>query len=433
MSENNITCPQCGFEFEATAVLSAKIKHDLEAQFITKSKQAEQELSLKTKAIEAQAKQLQLEKQQNEELIQTEVNAEQEKGRIEMNKKWTELEAELKKKLETGSRSKVELELKDLQAQNDENKRRVAEANTKELELRKLTRDLEEKQKNSELELQRRLDQERQAISTKVRLEADEAYRLKSAEKDKQLEQLQRSLDDAQRKASQGSMQIQGDVQENELKQILTQSFPYDQITDVATGTKGADLVHQVFSNVGQNCGVIIWESKRTKAWSDDWVKKLKDDQAATQADVAILATQVMPSDLKTYGFYKGVWVVHYDLAHILALTGVLRHQLQEIHSVKNSMVGRDEKMEYLYGYLSGSQFKNKIENIVSAFTSMKEDLESEKRAMTKIWAKRDKEITRVIDSTAGMYGDLQGIIGGSLGSIAALELGGGEKDGELF
>ena len=434
MTENKIVCPNCKFEFEPTGALTQQIKSHLEAEFASKSKDAQNRLMEQQKTLDAQTQKLELEKKQNDELILTKNKEFEAKTKAEMNQKWSEMEMSLKQKIELESRSKIEVELKDFQARDEENKKRLAEAVAKELELRKQARELEEKQKNAELEFQRQIDLERKSIFEKAKTEADEGMRLKLAEKDKQMEQLKNSLEDAQRKAQQGSMQIQGDVQENELKLILSQNYPSDQISDVATGVKGADIVQLVYSTLGQNCGVVIWESKRTKTWSDDWVKKLKDDQVAAEADVAILATQVMPEGLKLYGFYKGVWVVHYDLACILALTSTIRYHLQEIHGVKNSMIGRGEKMEYLYNYLSGAQFKNKMENIVSAFSSMKEDLETEKRSMMRIWAKRDKEITRVIESTSGLYGDLQGIIGGALQTIPSLELPDGEKEsGELF
>jgi len=437
MPDNKIICPNCQFEFEPTDALTKQIKSHLEAEFSLKSKEIENKLLEQQKILESKAKILDDEKKKNDELILAKNKEFEAKTKAEMNQKWSEMETNLKQKIELESRSKIEIELKDLKAQNEENKKKLEASNLQELELRKQTRELEEKQKNVELEMQRQLDQERKSIFEKARIELDEVMRLKMAEKDKQMEQLKNSLEDAQRKAQQGSMQIQGDVQENELKNILTQNFPTDKIADVATGLKGADLIHDIFSVAGQNIGKIIWESKRTKTWSDDWIKKLKDDQSAAQADMAILATQVLPDELKTYGYYKGVWVVHYDLAHILALTGVLRHTLQEVFNVKNAMVGRGEKMEYLYNYLSGSQFKNKMENIVSAFSSMKEDLESEKRALMRIWAKRDKEITRVIESTSGLYGDLQGVIGGALQTIPSLELANLESkeggSGELF
>lgn len=393
---SQITCPNCGHHFEATTALTSQIKIELENEYAQKAKTQEEKL------------------------------------KAEMNLKWETLEkqrqlelTEQKQKLETEIKSKVELQLKDLQSQNEENQKKLEVANSREIELRKQARELEEAKKNLELETMRKMDEERKTIVEQTRLQESEKHRLLEAEKDKQLDQLKKSLEEANRKATQGSQQIQGDVQENDLKEILSSSFVLDKIEDVPTGIRGADLVHFVVSKFGKNCGKILWESKRTQRWSDDWVQKLKDDQANTQADVAILATQVLPEGIKSYGPYKGIWVVQYNSAYILALTSTIRHFLEEIHQVKNSQVGRDEKMEYLYTYLTGTQFRNKIENIVDAFSSMKNDLESEKRAMLKIWSKREKEISRVIESTTTMYGDLQGIVGSKLERVERLELEG--------
>jgi hypothetical protein len=393
-NQNQITCPNCGHRFEATTALTSQIKIELENEYVQKAKTQEEKLKA-----EMNQKLDALEKQRQLEL------------------------SEQKQKLETEIKSKVDLQLKDLQAQNEENQKKIQEANNREIELRKQARELEEARKNLELEIMRKIDEEKKTIVEQTRQQEAEKHRLEQAEKDKQLDQLKKSLEEANRKATQGSQQIQGDVQENDLKEILSSSFVLDKIEDVPTGVRGADLVHLVVSNFGRNCGKILWESKRTQRWSDDWVQKLKDDKANTQADVAIIATQVLPEGIKIYGEYKGIWVVQYNSAYILTLTSTIRHFLEEIYQVKNSQIGRDEKMEFLYKYLTGSQFRNKIENIVDAFSSMKNDLESEKRAMFKIWSKREKEISRVIDSTTTMYGDLEGIIGSKLEKIDKLEL----------
>jgi len=246
------------------------------------------------------------------------------------------------------------------------------------------------------------------------------------AEKDKQLDQLRRSLEDAKRKSEQGSMQIQGDVQEEDLKLMLRSHFPVDMIEDVPTGIRGADLVQTVNTSFGNKAGVILWESKNTKAWSAEWIKKLKDDQALAKADVCILISQVLPEGVKDFALQGGVWVCSYEMAFSVA--SFLRVHLTQLSQVKQSLIGKDEKMELLYTYLSGSEFRNRVETIVGAFTSMQSDLETEKRAMQRIWKKREKEIERVVMSTSGMYGDLQGIVGASLPTIRALELPGAEE-----
>jgi hypothetical protein len=221
---------------------------------------------------------------------------------------------------------------------------------------------------------------------------------------------------------SQGSMQVQGEVQEDDLRQFLQQLFLFDQVEDVPTGMNGADLVHTVKNNFGETCGVILWESKNTKHWAADWVKKLKADQTAAKADLAVLVTRAMPENVQGCGNIDGIWIVEYTSLKAIAMT--LRKHLVELNQAKKSLVGRGEKMEMLYDYLSGSQFRLRVESIVSAFSCLKTDLDKERTAMQRMWQKREKEIERVMLNTTGMYGDLQGIIGAAaLPEIQSLEL----------
>lgn len=335
-----------------------------------------------------------------------------------------DLEAEKKKLWVIAQQKAAEKQSKmvgELEEQLKENTKKLAESEKNELELRKKSRELEEREKKIELELARKIDEERVKISNQVKREEGEHQRLKLQEKDKQLDIMRKQIDDLKRKAEQGSMQIQGEVQENDLLELLTTTFMTDEISDVATGAKGADLVQKVNAKMGTQSGTIIWESKNTKAFSEAWISKLKHDQGLVKADIAILVTQVLPENMVGFGLRNGVWVVSYT--HIIPLVHALRIQLIEVAKVKQSLVGRDEKMDLLYKYLSGAQFKNRVENIVMAFVSMKDDLETEKRSLTRIWAKREKELEKVVLSTSNMYGDLQGIIGASLPAIEQLEL----------
>ena len=241
-----------------------------------------------------------------------------------------------------------------------------------------------------------------------------------------QFEQLKKANEEMRRKIEQGSMQVQGDAQENQLKEILTLAFPIDVIDDVPTGIKGADLIQRVKSEYGQDCGTIIWESKNTKAWSQEWIRKLKEDQSQAKSDVAILVTKTMPESATGCLSVEGVWVVELSLA--LYIARVLRSNLIQVQKMKQALVGTDEKMEALHQYLTGSQFKNRIENIVLAFSAMQKDLDTEKRVFQKQWAKREKEIERVTTNTVGLYGDLQGMMGNSLQTVPALELEGSDE-----
>lgn len=338
---------------------------------------------------------------------------------------------------------KSELVLKTLRDENLEKEIALKEAREEQLKLIKEKRHIEEREKQLDLEIAKKVEIERQKFSEeeKKKLEDEikakisekdrqteeflkkfeENSRLKMLEKDKQLEQMGRQIDDLKRKSEQGSMQIQGDVQEEDLKRILNENFPIDNIVDVATGIRGADLMQTVRNSSGANCGTIIWECKNTKSFDEKWIKKLKEDQGLYGADICVLVSKVVPDGVKGFKLFDGVWVCEFSSA--IALTFALRSQLIEITQIKGSLVNRDEKMEVLYNYLGSSQFKNRIENIVIAFKGLREELEKEKRAFTKIWARREKEIERVMNGTVGMYGDLQGIIGAGLPEIKELEM----------
>lgn len=392
MQDSPITCPECHHKFS----LSGELKKELEA---------ENEKRLKSQILD-------LQKKQEVALMAKEKELESKKQEM-----WAIAQQKAEEKIGKESALKV----KDLEEQNKENKQKLEEAGKKELEFLKKEREFETKQKNLDIELQRKLNEQSVQIEEKAKKEAEEANRMKVKEYQKQNEMMQKQIEDLKRKAEQGSMQIQGEVQENDLRSLLQQSFPSDVIADVPTGIRGADLVQTVRNNFAQKSGIILWESKNTKAWSADWLKKLKDDQAEIQADLCILVSRTLPDDVTDFAYRDGVWVVGYEYA--LSLVSTLRFHLIEINKVKMSIEGRDEKMEVLYNYLSGPQFKNRVENIVSAFNGMKTDLDSEKRAMQRIWNKREKEIERVVVNTTGFYGDLQGIIGNSLVTIDQLEL----------
>ena len=403
MSNQSIKCPNCGISIPLADVLTHDIKHQLKGEMEKEVRQKEKELAEKEKSL--------LEGQKN---IDAQVAERLEKGKIEMWKIAQQKAAE-----------KNEFEFKNLQTEVEEKNKRLQEMQTQELELRKQKRELEEKEKMMQLELTRQLDEEREKIAETAKKDASEETRMKILEKDKQLDQMRKTIEDLKRKSEQGSMQIQGDTQEESVKELLQRAFPLDIIEDVPTGIKGADLIQTVHSGFGQKTGIILWESKNTKTWSNDWIKKLKDDQGIVKADVCILITKTLPDEIKNFGVKDGVWVVAYPFA--LPLVNTLRFHLNELDQLKQSQVGKGEKMEYLYNYLSGNEFKNRIENIVNAFGSLKNELEREKRAMERIWSRRAKEIDRVMNNTSGMYGDLQGIIGASLPTIQSLELPEGE------
>jgi len=272
-----------------------------------------------------------------------------------------------------------------------------------------------------ELELTRKLDEGRQKILEEATGKFEEEQRLKDAEKDKKLTDMRKQIDELKKKSELGSQQAQGEVLELDLENILKSCFSHDNIEPVPKGIKGADVLHRVHSHSGHFCGTIVWETKRTKAWSDKWIAKLKEDQRRVKGEIAIILTTTLPKDVRSFAHINGVWVT--DYSSMVGLATAIRMGLIEIANTKQAAVGKKGKMEVVYNYLSGSDFKQKVEAIADAFKDMKDDLEKEKKAFTKHWAKREKQLELVITNTAGMYGDIHGIIGTSLPEIKLLEI----------
>jgi hypothetical protein len=251
--------------------------------------------------------------------------------------------------------------------------------------------------------------------------EAEEGLKLKVLEKEQTIVSMQKQIEELKRKAEQGSQQLQGEVQELELEALLRTKFPRDTIESVPKGEHGGDALQHVVGPSGQPCGTIIWESKRTKNWSDGWLAKLREDQRAAKAEIAVIVSQSLPKDVDTFGVVEGVWVTHPKTVLPLALT--LRHTLIEVGCARQASEGQQTKTEMIYQYLTGPRFRHRVEAIVEAFSAMQEDLDKEKKAITKQWAKREEQIERVMQATAGMYGDLQGIAGKTIQEIEGLEL----------
>ncbi len=272
-----------------------------------------------------------------------------------------------------------------------------------------------------ELEVTRKLDEERQKILEKATGKFEEEHRLKDAEKDKKLNDMKKQIDELKRKSEQGSQQTQGEVLELDLENILKKSFTHDNIEPVPKGIKGADVLHKVHSPSGQFCGTIVWETKRTKAWSDKWIAKIKEDQRRVKGEIAVILTTVLPKDVRSFAHINGIWVT--DYSSMVGLATAIRMGLIEVANTKQAAVGKKGKMEVVYNYLSGSDFKQKVEAIAEAYKDMKDDLEKEKNAYTKHWAKREKQLELISANTALMYGDIHGIIGKSLPEIKLLEI----------
>ncbi|MBI3872436.1 MAG: DUF2130 domain-containing protein [candidate division Zixibacteria bacterium] len=258
-------------------------------------------------------------------------------------------------------------------------------------------------------------------METTIRERLLEEHRQDQAEKDRKIKDMEVQLDEMRNKLKQGSQQLQGDILEVRLQDVLSANFPLDRFESVPTGTRGADIVQTVNDQSGKKCGSIVWEVKNTKNWNDGWVPKLKQDLSEIKGDIGVIASFALPRDTQTIAYREGVWVI--DPIAAVAMATVLRSSLIQIAMAKLASQGTLKKSEAAYDYLTSPAFKRRVEAIVDAFTSMKEDLDAEKRSIQRQWAKREKQIELTITGTVGLYGDLQGIIGGSLPSIPKLEL----------
>lgn len=412
MADQTISCPYCNRDIPLTETLSHQMRESVRKEYEARENEREAELKRREEELGKKRREIEEAKKAVEETLARRLSVER-----------ARLESEAAKKAKEG----VEAELKGLREQAVERDRLLTEARNFEVELRREKQRLEDDKKRLELDVARRLDAERERIKQQTLEMFTEEHRLKDSEKEKLINDLKKNIEEMKRKSEQGSMQTQGEVLEEDIEELLKARFPVDVIEPVPKGIRGADILQRVYTRSGQLCGTIVWELKRTKAWSDDWISKLKDDQREIRAEVAVLVSEALPREVASFRLVDGVWVTSIPLA--VSLAEALRVGLMDVAKSRSSAVGKNEKMETMYNYLCGPEFRQKIEAIVEAFRAMKEDLDREKKFFIKSWAKREKQIDRVVLNTVKMYGDMQGIIGASLPELASLELTPGDED----
>lgn len=298
---------------------------------------------------------------------------------------------------------------------------KLAEAQKSQADLLRKERDLDDARRELELNVQKQVQAELGAVRERATREAEAAQSLKLAEKDEKMASLNRQIEELRRRAEQGSQQLQGEAQELELEAMLRQKFPRDLIEPVAKGEFGGDILQRVVGPGDRVCGTILWEAKRTKAWSDGWLTKLRGDQRAAKADIALIVSHALPKGLQNFDHVDGIWVT--DPKCALSMAIALRYSLMELANVRLAREGQNGKMELVYEYLTGPRFRHRISAIVERSIAMKEDLEKERRAIQRLWAKREEQIDGITLATTGMYGDLQGIAGRSIQEIEGLDL----------
>lgn len=368
-------------------------------------------------------------KKRESELISKEnaLKEEKEKIKIEAEKQLQLTAKETEEKAVRREQEKNNIILNEFKAQLESQNQLIHQLKEKEIELKRNELELKNKTEQMKLDTERQFLEKSKEIEERAVRREMEKSELRQKEYEKQLEEQKKLINELKKKAELGSQQLQGEIQELALEEFLQFNFPFDVITEVKKGERGADAVQIVRNNLQQDCGKIIYESKRTKSFSESWLEKLKEDQKHHQAEIAVLVTESMPKDMEKFGLRQGIWICSFH--EIKSLSVVLREMLIRIHSVKIVQENKDEKMDMLYNYLTGSEFVQQIEAIVEGFTGMLSDLQKEKNAMERIWSTREKQIRKVLISTSSMYGSIRGISGNVIGSIKALELPGDNEE----
>src|SRR3990172_4720052 len=410
-NEQKIQCPKCGESISIDDVLTRQIEEKIKNDFEATQKIREQEFAQKSEELKKQAAEIAESKNNIESVVAEKVAGQLSAAKLKLFKE-ARAEAEKEQDAKTA--------LLEEQLKNKDEK--LTQATKNEVELRKDKIKLEEDKQAFELEKMRQMEEAKRAIVEEATKKAAEEQQYVIEKLKKQMTDETKAKDDLARKLEQGSQQTQGEVLELALEELLKSEFPHDEIVPVPKGVSGADIIQKVKDRSGRECGQIVWESKKTKAWSEGWIQKLKDDQRAIKADVAVIVSVVLPEDVKGFVFRDGVWICDIKLA--VALATALRINLESLTREKAMSVGKNEKMEVLYSYLTGVEFKQRVEAIVEAFSSMDEGLRKERMAYEKIWSEREKQIKKVITNTVGMYGDLSGLV--TLPQIKTLELGDG-------
>lgn len=381
-----IKCPNCGTEFELNESLKNEVEKELRGKMMDWQKKKEDEFEKQKTALINDT----LRKATDDTVVKI-------------------------KALEEESRIKTQ-QLKTLQK--------------KELDLLRDKNALEEKQKNMEVEIEKRFLEKRKEIEESAIKKEQEIFDLKTKEYKLQMEQQQKLIEELKRKSEQGSMQLQGESQELLLEEILQSYFPFDIIEEVEKGVEGADCIQVIRNNSDTICGKIIYESKRTKAWSNGWIDKLKADMRNSGSDVAILVTQVFPKDMEKFGEKDGVWICTFN--EVSSVAQLLRNGIIKIYEAQKSQENKGDKMQLLYNYLTGIEFRGQMESIVEGFMAMKQSIMKERIQMEKLWKEREKQLEKVLLSTSGLYGSVKGIAGAGVSNIPLLD-GSDENEIELL
>jgi hypothetical protein len=413
MNEPTIICPSCKIEIKLNESLAAPLIEATRQQFEKAIAQKETDFAKRETAIRDQQADLVKQKQSIEEQVLARLKPEREKITAE--------ERQNARMVLTNDLEQNAKELASLKEVLKERETKLAEAQTAQAELIRKQRELDDAKREMELTIETKVQESLVAVREKAKLEAESVLTLKVREKEEQITSMQRQIEELRRKAEQGSQQLQGEAQELQLESLLREKFPRDIIEPVPKGEFGGDVLHRVNGPQGQACGAILWESKRTKNWSDTWLPKLREDQRTAKAELALIVSQALPKSVETFGFIEGVWVTESRCAIPVAIA--LREYLINLTAARQAGEGQQTKMEMVYQYLTGPRFRHRIEAVVEKLADMQSDLEKERKMMMRLWAKREEQIRGAAESTVGMFGDFQGIAGRALQEIDGLDV----------
>ena len=416
---NTISCPKCNTEIDIDRALYSKVELELEQRFNQKAKEADQKLADSLSELESKKKQLASKEKEVKDKIAQGVKS-------ELAVKEKSLKKQIKKELDQENADIVS----ELQKELNQNSDQLKELRKKEAEFARFKREADQLKDKLEAESETRLNEAIKVEREKISKEQESKAEINLKEKDLLIEQLKSDVKEMQRRAEQGSMQAQGEAMELAIEEFLQANYPLDTIEEIKKGARGADCIQIVNSYSRPNCGKIYYESKNTKAWSNDWITKFKADMQEKVVDVGVLVTKAYPTGTTSMTQIDGVWVCSFE--EFKVLSAALRDSLIKVSMAISTQQGKADKMTLLYDFLTGNEFRMQVEAIVEGFTSLKSDLDKEKRAMARLWKQREKQIDRVIVNTTLMYGSVKGIAGESIQSVSALELGDGDELDDL-
>jgi hypothetical protein len=417
-SPTTIQCPECGHEFDISDVLYHQVEHDLKKQYEAQLKIERDKFRIESEKLRHQGEQLEKARLEQQETIEIAI-----RDRLSQETK------ALTEKISAGIRDEQAEQMKALHEELNTKSLQVKDLNKAKADIERLKREKDEVQGKAEAEMERKLSQLLAGERRKIQEGEEEKSEKKVAERDQLIHQLKEQMEIMKRKAEQGSMQIQGEVQELIIEEWLSANYPLDTIEEIKKGARGADCIQTINTRSATNCGKIYYESKRTKAFQPAWIEKFKVDIREKGANIGVLVTETLPPDMNRMGYREGIWICSF--LEFKGLSSVLRESVISMHRVLSQQENRGDKMSLVYDFLTSNEFRLQVEAIVEGFTQMKIDLDSEKRAMASIWKKREKQIEKVLLNTSDMYSSIKGIAGNAVPVVKHLELPGATEDEE--